>query len=403
MINRLIVDKPSHMLVIGALLVVLLSGTVIWYAIQDNDAKMIAMDPFLQADKLDFIADFWLGQSYAVTALEKIIDQRLYRLKVTPTNPDMVFADQFELLYIEIAEQGFRVDNADIAESSQAKLTVIAEGFTYGVEIQQLNALDHVSGSQIEGSDVPDLGLQTAPEIVKPKLALVIDDWGYNSSAVDSFLQYPLPLTVAVLPYLAISQEVAERAAESGFEVILHQPMEALNSFMDIGKGGITSEMSSAEIEEQLHNNLAYLPMISGLNNHMGSKITADVKVMQEIMHVVKERGLYFLDSTTTPLSVIGQVAKEVGVPYAVNNLFIDNINEVEAIKTQLRLAMSMAKKNGSAIAIGHVRPDTAQALWDMIPEFAEGDIKLVVVSQVLNYPEPAEFAFEGVHEEGLI
>lgn len=217
-----------------------------------------------------------------------------------------------------------------------------------------------------------------------PVLALIIDDWGYSPRAIEPLIAFPLPLTMAVLPHLVMSQEVSERIYAAGHEVILHQPMEALDESLGLGPGGITLDMDGTEIATQLKENLASLPVAVGLNNHMGSLVTADPTIMTQILEVVEELGLFFVDSRTSPVSVVAHVAREVGVPFGVNNFFIDNESDVEKIKAQIRLGLNLAQKQGHAVMIGHVRPATADALWGMIPELLDSGVQFVPISRLL-------------------
>ncbi len=217
-----------------------------------------------------------------------------------------------------------------------------------------------------------------------PVLALIIDDWGYSTVAADPLIAYPLPLTMAVLPQLDLSQEASERLYAAGHEVILHQPMEALDTSLDLGPGGIIKGMDSSEVKDLLKENLASLPVAVGLNNHMGSVITADHETMTTVLDVVKELGLFFVDSRTSTDSVVAEVARQVGVPFGVNNLFIDNESDVERIKAQIRAGLALAQNRGHAVMIGHVRPATADALWEMIPEFLDSGVQLVPISGLL-------------------
>jgi len=257
----------------------------------------------------------------------------------------------------------------------------------YTWHIKTLNPRNHgvyVSGSVPVAGGAFDPYWQVRGTPAFPVLAFIIDDWGYAVEAVDPLLAYPLPLTMAVLPHLALSEKVAQRASEKGHEVILHQPMEA-DSRLDLGPGGITVEMPPAEIAAQIEENLNSLPGVVGMNNHMGSKATADAAVMEEVLKVLKRRGLFFVDSRTTAKTVAAGVAASLEIPYSENNLFLDNESEVEKIKEQIRKSISLAEKKGHAVAIGHVRPATAQAFWEMIPELLDSAVQLVPVSQVVN------------------
>lgn len=219
-----------------------------------------------------------------------------------------------------------------------------------------------------------------------PVLAMIIDDWGHAGAAMDPLIAYPFPLTVAILPHLVLSSHVGERAHAAGHEVILHQPMEAQNTDLDLGPGGITVAMDPEDLGARLRENLASLPMVVGLNNHMGSLVTEDLETMTSILQVTKELGLFFVDSRTTNLSVVAEAAHAVEVPFGVNNLFIDNESDVEKIKTQVRAGLALAKKQGHAVVIGHVRPVTAAALWEMIPELLASGVQFVPISHLLQH-----------------
>lgn len=218
-----------------------------------------------------------------------------------------------------------------------------------------------------------------------PVLAVIVDDWGYNTDAARPLLDYPFPLTIAVLPHLILSEDFSERADQAGHEVILHQPMEAQASGLDLGPGGITVDMDAQEIELLLLENLASLPAVVGMNNHMGSRATEDSDTMKSVLQVIKDQDLFFVDSSTSSNSIAPQVAKELGVPFSENNLFIDNENDVEKIKIQLRKGLDLAKKRGHAVVIGHVRWQTALALWEMIPELLASGVDFVPVSSLVN------------------
>ena len=241
------------------------------------------------------------------------------------------------------------------------------------------------------GGFIPVMGQLFDPEGFRrgtpeaPVLALIIDDWGYDTPAANPMIAYPFPLTMAVLPHLGASRELSERIHRAGHEVILHQPMEALDASLELGPGGITLGMDRAEVEARLRKNAASLPMAVGVSNHMGSSITADYGTMTHVIEVMKELGLFFVDSRTTTASVAAEVAGELGVPYGVNGFFIDNESDVDKTKTQVRLGLALAQKQGHAVMIGHVRPTTVIALWELIPEFLDSGVRLVSISELLH------------------
>ena len=143
--------------------------------------------------------------------------------------------------------------------------------------------------------------------------------------------------------------------------------------------------MTAEEIVDILEKNLAVLPdEIIGVNNHMGSKVTADQKIMGAVLQYLKERELFFIDSSTTAHSVVEEVAQEINQPYQINNVFLDNIDELVEIKLQISHVGQLALEHGHAIAIGHVRTNTAIGILEMIDQLEELGIQLVYVKDLV-------------------
>lgn len=234
-----------------------------------------------------------------------------------------------------------------------------------------------------------------------PRIAIIIDDWGYDWAAAESFLSFPEPITVAVLPYLPRSVDQALKAREAGFEVILHMPMEALGNGLDIGPGGVYVSMSDEEIAAAVRAALAAVPGARGMNNHMGSLATTDPRVMRAALGVIRELGLFFVDSQTVNNTIAYRVAHELDVPYAVNQVFLDHENDEAFIRDQIRRLMNLALRQGAAVGIGHVRPRTYAALVDMLPEIKAAGIELVPVSQLLT--RPASLRRAGGEQTGAV
>lgn len=221
----------------------------------------------------------------------------------------------------------------------------------------------------------------------QPRLAIVIDDWGYDWAAAGDFLTLDIPFTAAVLPYRAKSGEMAALLRQKGHEVILHLPMEPKNPAIDTGFGGITTDLSDEEIRRRVIQALAAVDGVVGVNNHMGSKATSDPRVMQAVLGVIQERGLYFVDSWTAPTSIAGQLAEELGMPTATNQAFLDHYDDVEKVKSQLERLIKRAQRDGQAIGVGHVRPQTYRALVEMKPRFKEAGVIIVPASRVVSAP----------------
>lgn len=224
---------------------------------------------------------------------------------------------------------------------------------------------------------------------VRPRIAIVIDDWGYDWAAAPSFIAFPERLTVAVLPFLPMSVAQAERALEAGHEVIVHMPMEPQNSEIDLGPGGVYVTMDEDAIAEAVAAALAAVPGAVGLNNHMGSRATTEPDVMRTVLGVLREHDKFFVDSFTTPATVGPAVARELSVPYAVNQVFLDHEDDEEHIRRQIQRLADLARERGAAVGIGHVRPRTYQALMDMLPWLQAEGFEFVTVSQLLQVPTP--------------
>lgn len=216
-----------------------------------------------------------------------------------------------------------------------------------------------------------------------PVVAIIIDDCGYPRESDAMVLALPYPVTVAVLPGLVNSRSVAEKAVQVGKEVILHMPMEALGD-VDAGEGAIKVGHSPEAIRDFLLAAIDYVPQAVGVSNHMGSRVTQDERAMRAVMAVLAERGLFFVDSLTTPDSVACAVAAEMGVPCVRRDVFIDNEYEAGYIKEQLALLAQRALTTGRAIGIGHSSAVTVAALAEVLPEFEEKGISVVGVSRLV-------------------
>lgn len=188
------------------------------------------------------------------------------------------------------------------------------------------------------------------------QLIFVFDDGGQNLGQIDKFTsQLKFPYTVAVLPRLAHSTEVAKRVRNSGNEVILHQPMQSVNPKVNPGPGAITPDMNSDQIIATLFQNIQEISPIVGMNNHEGSAITADAEKMEVIMRFASEEGLYFLDSRTNVETKVPYVAQTMGYSYYERNIFLDNEKSRENIMKELKKGIDIANKKGFVIMIGHV------------------------------------------------
>jgi len=251
---------------------------------------------------------------------------------------------------------------------------------------------DKVAGDDIMiVSDQVYLVKEKAPGVVTSKsiaghgqMAIVIDDFGYSKEPIDAYVEIARPLTFSILPYRPYSNEAAARGLSSGHQIMLHLPMEPLAQAEQSEKLTITVKMSDSQIQEMTKKALQTIPGIIGVNNHQGSRATADKRVMKVVLGELKVNNLFFLDSRTNSQSIGADTARQFGVRTGENQLFIDNSDDVNAIKAQLRTAQNMAFKHGNVIVIGHARMNTAKAVREMISELEENGIQLVFVSQMV-------------------
>ncbi len=219
------------------------------------------------------------------------------------------------------------------------------------------------------------------------KVAIIIDDIGYQK-ADPMLIQLPYALTFAVMPFAPNSQGMAELAARSQKEVMLHMPMEALAQNHLLGKGALRRQMSKAQVQQALHQALSQVPQAIGVNNHMGSLFTSLPQQMDWTMQVMAERGLYFIDSKTTARSAVQHATDAHQIKSRSRDIFLDNDKSDAAINKQFNQLIKLAKQQGSAIAIGHPYPETYRYLRRNLARLAASGIELVPASQLLNLPQ---------------
>lgn len=206
------------------------------------------------------------------------------------------------------------------------------------------------------------------PAVNGARLVIIFDDGGHNLSQLEKCISLPFPVTIAVLPGIKFSREAASRVRSSGNEVILHQPMQAVNVNMNPGPGAITAGMSENQIRSVLFQNVTEIGPVTGMNNHEGSLITADKVLMSYVMKFASDEGLYFLDSRTNSATAVPEVAEALGYSYYERNVFLDNKKVREDIIAEIMKGLSIANKNGTAIMIGHVW--SAEILPGILREF---------------------------------
>ena len=235
--------------------------------------------------------------------------------------------------------------------------------------------------------DVKDLPEEPVLEArqYKGKIAIIIDDCGADMSSVRTLLNTGLPFSYAILPNKEFSSDVLEMVKSKGRVPLLHLPMEPLSrSAMSEGSRTVLTGTSAATQQSLVRKHLSSLPGVVGVNNHQGSKATADKATMKAVLQVLKNEKMFFVDSRTNSASVARDMAKQMGVATARNDIFLDNSSNMEDIRKQIYKAFVMAEKNGSAIAICHARPNTAKCWQLYAEEFKKSGITFVPVNKLL-------------------
>ncbi|MDQ0721383.1 polysaccharide deacetylase 2 family uncharacterized protein YibQ [Paenibacillus sp. W4I10] len=188
------------------------------------------------------------------------------------------------------------------------------------------------------------------------RLAIIIDDVGNDMKGTAEILAMPVKLTVAVMPFLPTTKKDAIAAHEKGMDVIVHMPMEPKKGRPEwLGPGAITSNLTDEEVRSRVEKAIDDVPHAIGMNNHMGSKITSDKRIMSIVLDVCKERGLFFVDSRTNFRSVVGELAVSKNMPPVGNDIFLDDQNSKQLIRKQLDLAAQRAIDKNICVVIGHV------------------------------------------------
>ncbi len=224
---------------------------------------------------------------------------------------------------------------------------------------------------------------------LRPRLAIIFDDLGNDRAPAETLLGMQFPLTVAVLPNLQYSADIAEEAHRRGFEVMLHLPVQSESEekpeLQELRPG-----MSREEVATLLDKMLESVPHAAGVNNHQGSRGTADAALMNNLMAALSARNLFFIDSRTTASTVAYEAALGAGVPSASRNVFLDDVESANAVRAQLELAARDAKKNGFAIAIGHPHSITLEVVAEELPKLQSEGIRLVFASDLTEKPATA-------------
>jgi polysaccharide deacetylase 2 family uncharacterized protein YibQ len=216
-------------------------------------------------------------------------------------------------------------------------------------------------------------------------VAIIIDDMGSSVREVNELMAINLPLTFSIIPGLAHVKGVAAAAHARGYQLMIHIPMEPKGyPRQRMEHYGLLISLSDEEIRKRMDGFLREVPYAKGANNHMGSRFTEERDKMETVLGYLKGKGLFFIDSKTTPRSVGNSLAREMGIENASRNVFLDNVQDAEAIREQLEQLAAMARRKGAAIGICHPHKATIQALAAAMPELQKSGITFVYAADLV-------------------
>ena len=241
-----------------------------------------------------------------------------------------------------------------------------------------------------DGHEVPDrLPVPVEPDLhdKTPRVAIIIDDIGFDKKISQALADLDPDLTLSILPGATHAKAIAEALHKRGTEILLHLPMEPMEyPRVNPGPGALLSTMTPDELLYQLRKNLDAIPHVAGVNNHMGSKMTTLSPQMKQIFTVLKQRNLFFIDSLTAKESLCRPCAKLLQVPFAQRDVFLDNVQDQEYIKKQLNLLLDIAERHGTAIGIGHPYKVTYLTLKSEMPRLKK-KVRIIPASALVSIP----------------
>jgi polysaccharide deacetylase 2 family uncharacterized protein YibQ len=227
---------------------------------------------------------------------------------------------------------------------------------------------------------------QRTHRVLSPKIAIIIDDLGYDRSLAKAFINLDFPLTLSVLPFTPYTRSIAQGAKEKGREVMLHLPMEP-QTYPQInpGDGVLLISMEKDMILRVMDRDLTQIPFVAGVNNHMGSRFTEDKEKMLIVLTELKRRGLYFVDSKTSRNSVASKLAEQIQIRAATRDIFLDNDLSESALTIQMDRLLNLARHRGHAIGIGHPHKETL-GLVNRYRTILNNEVDIVPVSRLVSH-----------------
>ena len=232
------------------------------------------------------------------------------------------------------------------------------------------------------------LARSQAPAKASGAIAIVIDDFGYNMNRiVRELIDFPYPITYAIIPGLPYSHEIADSLNQHGKSIIVHMPMEPMSGRVEADGYTLLTALPAAEIHARVRKAIADVPYAVGMNNHMGSKATADSALMRVVLSELHQAGFFFIDSHTSAVTVGYKLAPEEGVPVLFNSLFLDAVDDPQHVEQKLARLARIAAKDGFAVGIGHPKQSTLAVLKKNLPGLQAQGFRFVEAQSLLSQP----------------
>jgi polysaccharide deacetylase 2 family uncharacterized protein YibQ len=323
-------------------------------------------------------------------SLDQIVIKSLALLKI-PYDSTQQYRDKKGVLHLMIdlplkkykeleplLEKEFIKVSASVQEKEE-QLAAEKNYYLWQIKGQRAQRLSILFLSQKE-----KIRAELPPRMARNKVAIIVDDMGYSLKAINDICSLNKPLTVSILPYTPLAKEIARIAHQNNLEVMLHLPLESVNSQEGNQiEGIILSQMSEEDILRTVEANLAQIPYVTGVNNHMGSKITASKILMSVVLEPLKKRNLFFIDSRTTSASKAYDVAQALGIPSAYRHVFLDGEVREDYIKGKMIELFRLAQRRGKAVGICHPTEKTLRVLKENFHLMEKYNIEPVFASQL--------------------
>jgi polysaccharide deacetylase 2 family uncharacterized protein YibQ len=305
-------------------------------------------------------------------------------------------SDQQSTDYLDITLFSEGPDYSALAETTKMERSVSAVATRHGLTKKPLLCREGICFQYVKsGVQTHLIHLRVRAKLAQgnpngarstgPKLAIILDDLGSDRAAAEAVFALGYPLTISVLPNHEHSAEIAREAHRRGFQVMLHLPMQSVANETPEARE-LRPGMPAAEVAALVDQFLQNVPDAAGVNNHQGSQATADAALMDELMPVLRDHHLFYIDSRTTAVTVAYDAAQGFGVPSASRNVpFLDDVAEVGAVRKQVELALRGAREKGEAVAIGHPHAATLQALREVLPQAQAQGVRLVLASELVH------------------